>query len=167
MIRATAMAALVVAAAGCGGSGNGAPREPGEVPPPSRTAYIKTADGLCAEVVGPNSEVARSARALQRLSPSDPDFRPKAARHHRRILSVARSFRVDFMALEPPAADREQIDAFNEAYAQVIDDLRALIRALEDGGDYEQAGARYLESLAKVNELATAYGFQVCGRAPG
>ena len=100
------------------------------------------------------------------MSPSDPAFREKAVAHFKRVLKVAESSLHEFRAVEPPAADRERIEEFNDANEEAIQRLRELIDAFESGGDVDQAGQAYVEALGKADRLAEAYGFEVCARLP-
>lgn len=160
-----AISAIVLAGAACGDSDNGdAEATRREGPPRGRADYIAEADALCADVLSEHPEIAAGARRLRRLSPSDPGFHERAARHFRRVLAVARGAWADFEALQPPDADRERVEEFQEASAEPIARLRDLIQAFERREDPDAAGQAYVRALARADRLADAYGFEVCGR---
>ena len=172
-MRAVALVALVLLA-GCSGQSTAepttAPAEPTTAPaasPSGRAAYVAKADAACARARASHPEIARSLRGLQGLTMESPGALPKLAKHYDLVRRVARDFATEFEAIEPPADDRERIDELNGVNEDAIDLLDKAVPELRAGRNPEALFQQYAEKISTANELAAAYGFEVCSRTQG
>ncbi len=130
----------------------------------ARTAYIAEADALCARIAEEHPEVAESAEKLQQIERDDPKLLEKAAKHFALVLRVAQSAQKEFETVAPPVDDAPRIAALNDMNAQAISSLENAVAKLRDGRPGTQALTTYAARIAAADELAKAYGFEVCSR---
>ena len=169
-MRGVAVIALVLLA-GCSGRSTAEPTtEPTTAPaasPSGRAAYVAKADAVCAKARASHPEIARSLRGLRGLTMESPGVIPKLAKHYDLVRRVARDFAAEFEAIEPPADDRERIDELNGVNEDAIALLDKTVPELRAGRNPESLFQQYLEKISTADELAAAYGFEVCSRTQG
>lgn len=136
---------FAVAAASCGGGGDGARIE--------RDTYIARADEVCAAL---RSQV----NALPFSSP-DPNVLANAFREGARLGEEQVR---DLRAIPVPEGDGEQIDAILDLAAELNTVGRAAAGAKADGDDvrFRELIARARKLQRRQRELALAYGFRDC-----
>lgn len=165
MRRAMAMAALSAALVviGCGDSDedtNGTAAE-GDSEPLSKEEYIQQADQICAEP----ADAVREGQADFEAAIERRDAQG-AADALQQTADATTSTLSEFKALEPPAADRQQID---EIVAN-LDERRGLTEQLadalraEDVAGQDAALTELQAEIERGSALAEEYGFQSCGR---
>jgi hypothetical protein len=112
----------------------------------SKDAFIKKADAICTKTQNKTDAIVEAAG----FSPTDAEARVRADK----VVALAQAQVVKLRALTPPSADVKKVakvfDAIDAGWAAVADDPESLT---EDPGP-----------LAKATKLASAYGFEVCGR---
>jgi membrane protease YdiL (CAAX protease family) len=112
----------------------------------SKDAYIQKADAICDKTVKKTDRVVEEAG----FSPTDAEARVRADK----VVALGQAELVKLRALTPPARDAKRIAkiyaAMDAGWAQV--DLHPSSLTDEPG------------PLAKATKLASAYGFEVCGR---
>jgi hypothetical protein len=152
------LAAVIVAAAGCGGSGSG--------PRLTRSELIAKGDAICAKYRKKNRALNENAPAKNPTDPSATDAQVKAsAPILEQLADNLRAARGEFAKLNPPA------DAESD-WNNTLDDLDQLASKL----DQAAASARSLDRQRVVNEYGGIlrlnhristfeqdYGFTVCG----
>jgi hypothetical protein len=164
MRRLAALALVPLASASCGGGSNGGASTAAAGPPEGRAAYVAKADAMCARFQGAHPELARSIESLQGLTMDSPNVYAKLAKHYDLVRTVAREFEQDFTSIAPPAADRERIDELNKVNEEALDLLDDAVPALRAGRNPESTFEQYIQKLNAANQLAAAYGFEVCAR---
>ena len=112
----------------------------------SKDAYIKKADAMCTKTQNKTDAIVEEAG----LSPTDAEARVRADK----VVALAQAEVAKLRALTPPRADVKKVakvyDAIDAGWAAVANDPEQLT---------EEPGP-----LAKATKLASAYGFDVCGR---
>ena len=122
------------------------------------------ADAACARFAGEHPEIARSVSSLQGLTMESPNVKAKLAKHYGLVLTVAREFEDDFKKIPPPAADQDRIDELNKLNDEALALLAQAVPALRAGRNPESEFKQYIAKLGAANQLAAAYGFEVCAR---
>ena len=111
-----------------------------------KDAYIEKADAICTRTQKKTDAVVEEAG----FSPSNAEARVRADK----VIALAQAEVVKLRALTPPAADITRVtkifDAMDEGWAKVEQRPSSLT---------DEPGP-----LAKATKLASAYGFEVCGR---
>jgi hypothetical protein len=186
-LRAACLAGLSsLAVAGCGGSssststGVATPRSTPTTPTTSSTAtssaggtssarakFITQADQVCAaaerSLVAPQKKVDAALKAEQ--SNGTAAHRAALSAAVRETSSVARAELARFRALSPPAVDRQVIAAYLAAVAgqaELVNQLAAAVSA-NKGSAVTTVGDELAAGKTRVDQLAQAYGFNVCG----
>ena len=145
MHRSIAVGLIVVAAGSVGviGATTAGARVTSAV---SKDAYIDKADAICTKTQKKTDAIVEAAG----FSPTDAEARVRADK----VVALAQAEVVKLRALTPPSADAKKVakvyDAIDAGWAAVADDPELLTK--EPG------------PLAKATKLASAYGFEVCGR---
>jgi hypothetical protein len=113
----------------------------------SKDAYIQKADGIC------DRTVLRTDRVIESfgLSPTNAKARVRADK----VVAIAQAELVKLRALTPPSGDVKKVDRIFDAMAAGWAEVAAHPSSLTDEPS----------PLAKATKLASAYGFEVCGRA--
>jgi hypothetical protein len=183
--RTACLAGFSAAAlAGCGSSNSGTstglgstPSTPKSTSPAStgpssattsaRAHFITQADQVCAaserKLVAPQNKVDAALKAEQANGTSA--HRAALAAAVRETSSVAHAELTRLRALTPPAVDRQVIDAYVAAVAsqaQLINQLAAAVKE-NKGSDVTTVGDELATGKTRIDALAQAYGFNVCG----
>jgi hypothetical protein len=159
-LAATLLAALaiVLVAAGCGGSGSrsggttggGTTESDGDAP--TTAAFIKEADQACGKA---EAELTNEVEAFAKendipLGSEEPNEAQQTELFQQVILPNIAKQGEDIAALTPPAGDESTIEELTKTLEQEV------AEAEEEGGLGEKA-------LAGATNLARAYGFKICG----
>jgi hypothetical protein len=172
--------ALLVAAAflfvGCGGSDSDeagrltstrAEATTGkEQASPSKQEYIAQGDAICAEIQADLAGLAQRAEELQAQSDELPeaDFLARAAELWEDQIGLTEVFLRRLGELVSPPGDEAQVEQFLKSIEDGVATAREIQETLAGGKEIPQALAEeYGQTGARGNELARAYGFQVCG----
>ena len=111
-----------------------------------KDAYIEKADAICTKTQKKTDAIVEDAG----FSPTDTEARARADK----VVGLAQAEAVKLRALAPPAGDAKRVtrifDAMEAAWAEV---------ALRPSSLTDEPSP-----LAKATKLASAYGFEVCGR---
>ena len=152
------LAALAIAAAGCGGSGGGTPL--------SKSEFITRGDAICTKYRTKNQALNEDAPAKNPTDPSASDEQVKAsAAILRKLSDNVSGAREEFSELDPP----EQVKS---DWENTLDDLDQIAAGLDDAADAAQAVDRqkvvnvYADILRlnrRVSSFERDYGFKVCG----
>lgn len=143
---ALAVAAVLVAAAGCAKGG-------GRL---TKAEYITRADAICREINEKGGEVSRPTgrdpEALAEYADKTIEFvEPRVER---------------FKALKGPESDQASIDELNASFDRLISNLKGVAAAIRSGD--REAGRKVTTELQmaidKNRRLAKQYGFKECGR---
>ena len=112
----------------------------------SKDAYIDKGDAICTKTQKKTDAIVEAAG----FSPTDAEARVRADK----VVALAQAEVAKLRALTPPSGDVKKVakiyDAIDAGWAAVADDPERLTK--EPG------------PLAKATKLASAYGFEVCGR---
>jgi acyl-CoA reductase-like NAD-dependent aldehyde dehydrogenase len=162
---AALIAALAVGLAACGGSDDDAATTATVTgdPAPGQAEYVAEADAFCTRTAS-NTELSESLTELRKIPETSPAFPERAAAHFRLVRDLALDAREELAAIEPPDALRPRVEDFLEVNDEAIEELRAVIAALERGETADDSANAYARKLAEADRLAEAIGFEVCGR---
>lgn len=163
MRRLLGLALVPLAAAACAGGPEREPTTPA-ADSAGRAAYIAKADATCTRFAAEHPEIERSVRSLQGLSMESPNVKAKLAKHYTLVLTAARGFEDEFKRIPPPSADRERIDELNTLNDEALAVLDRAVPALRAGRNPQAEFEQYIAKLDAANQLAAAYGFEVCSR---
>lgn len=153
---AGALAALAMAAIGCGGDDEAA--DPGL----TRPQYIAQVDALCAKTTRESRSINREIQRLLEASGSLTGRLRKGAPLLRQTYEKQEAKLDAFKKIEPPEADRAQIAELTKAAQGALDDLRDALPAA-DAGDVpaiidlatDASGAR-----TRAERLGATYGLR-------
>jgi hypothetical protein len=129
-----------------------------------RAAYIAEADAACAAFPAQHPELTKSLQKIEGITLDTPESFETLADHFELVHDVATEFAETFESIEPPEADQAQIDELNETNREAIDLLPKIVSGLRSGTNPTAVANEYGQAIAKADELAAAYGFQVCAR---
>jgi hypothetical protein len=175
-------AALLVAAvllvAGCGGSGSEEGKQPTSTraeattgegqASPSKQEYISQGDAICAEVQADLAVLRERAEELQAQSDELPkaEFLARAAEFWQDQIGVTEGFLERFEELGSPSGDEAQVEQFLRSIEDGIATAGDIQETLAGGDEVPEALVEeYGQTVVRGNELARAYGFQVCGQS--
>lgn len=167
MRRAGLLALLPLVLAACGGSGGTTPPQQADTSAAAakaRSAYIAKADAACARFQGNHPEIGRSIAKLKGLTIESPNALEILATHYELVRDVVTEFKAEFTKIEPPEADRERIDELNKLNDEALALLSEAIPELRAGRNPNDLFVDYGGKVAAANQLAAAYGFEVCSR---
>jgi hypothetical protein len=152
------LAALAIAAAGCGSGGGDTPL--------SKSEFITRGDAICTKYRTKNQALNEDAPAKNPTDPSASDEQVKASAPILRKLSDnVSSAREEFSELDPP-------EPVKSDWENTLDDLDQIAAGLDDAADAAQALDRqkvvnvYADILRlnrRVSSFEKDYGFKVCG----
>jgi hypothetical protein len=162
---AALIAALALALTACGGSDDDAATTatPTGDPAPAQAEYVAEADAFCTRAAS-NPELSESLTELRKVPETSPAFPERAAAHFRLVRDLALDARDGLAAIEPPDALRPRVEEFLAVNDEAIEELRAVIAALERGETASDSASAYARKLAEADRLAEGIGFEVCGR---
>ncbi len=129
-----------------------------------RAAYIAEADAACAEFPGQHPELAASLERIEGITLDSPESFETLADHFELVHEVATEFAATFESIEPPGEDRPQIDELNITNHQALDLLPKIVAGLRSGTNPTAVANEYGQTIAKADQLAADFGFQVCAR---
>jgi hypothetical protein len=171
---------LVVAAllfVGCGGSesdeaGPTTGTQPGvttgEAQAPSKQEYIAQGDAVCADIQTGAARLAQQAEDLQAQNDelSKEVFLAKAAQFWQGQIRLIEDFLERFEGLGSPSGDEAQVERLLTSIEDGIAKAREIQETLAGGEEVPEALVEeYGQTVVRGNELARAYGFQVCGQS--
>jgi hypothetical protein len=171
---------LVVAAllfVGCGGSesdeaepttGTQPGATTGEAQPPSKQEYIAQGDVICAHIQTGAARLAQQAEDLQAQNDELPkeEFLANAAQFWQGQIRLTEGFLERFERLGSPSGDEAQVEQFLTSIEDGIAKAREIQETLAGGEEVPEALVEeYGQTVVRGNELARAYGFQVCGQS--
>lgn len=163
--RPRRLGALLVAAAlllaGCGGS------ERDEAEAPSKQQYIAQGDAICADIQADAARLRQRAAELQAQSGELPktEFLAQAAAFWQDQIRVAEDFLQRFEDLGSPSGDEAEVEEFRRNMEDGIATAREIRETLAGGEEVSEALVQeYGQIVARGNESARDYGFQVCGQ---
>jgi hypothetical protein len=143
------------------------PTKPANPADPATAAFIHSADQICAvantELTRPQAKVDAALKAEQRKGTAA--NRKALAGAVRAEAAVASVELGRLRALSPPASDRATAVAYTSAVAgqvRLIDQLADAVDA-DDGKALTSIGDSLTSGGARVDQLASANGFKVCG----
>ncbi len=129
-----------------------------------RAAYIAEADAACAAFPAEHPELAASMQKIDGITLANPQEFKTLADHFELVHEVASEFAETFEDIEPPEADRAAIDELNTTNREAIDLLPKIVNELRKETNPTAIAQQYGEAIAKADQIATAFGFQVCAR---
>jgi len=135
---------------------------------PSKQEYIAQGDAICAEIQADLAGLAQRAEELQAQSDELPeaDFLARAAQLWEDQIGLTEAFLRRFEELVSPPGDEAQVEQFLESIEDGVATAREIQETLAGGREVPQALVEeYGQTGARGNELARAYGFQVCGQS--
>ena len=170
-VAVTAFAACV-ALLGCGGEADeapGPPRRSGDASgeararpgkAPTRSAFLKEADAVCAEAKRRAAPLAAAAEAMA----ADEDAAGVAA-ELRKGLPIAEGFLDRMRSLTPPTGDERRVARYLDVVSEQARRVPPLVEALEaeDISTIEVLAAELREGNRRAGRLASLYGFKDCG----
>jgi hypothetical protein len=138
---------------------------------PARARFITQADRVCLrtdnELEAQQAKVDLAVKAEQKTS--TPAHRKALASGMREETSLAKAELTRLQALKPPAADRASVARYLTAVASQVKLVDQFAQAVDDddAAGVTTASAKLTLGETTVENLATAYGFKVCGSTAG
>lgn len=148
-----ALAALVVALAGCGDDG------------PSKEDFTKRADAICKDANAAVAPIKEQSAAAQRESDPDQVF-AAMSRVTRRTADVTEPFVARLDTLETPSDDRDELKGWIADLRRQLQLVERLGRAFA-GRDQQQIVmlAQQVEAIeTRTNRFAASYGMRECAK---
>ena len=153
MKRLLTAAAVVVALAGCGDDGDGAPSAAGAAEPP---AYVAKADAICK--AANTKETALGGGTPGWMFEDQYDDR----RFLRRFTDVGRAAARDLRELDAPAEDRDHAQAMLTALDRMVEALDVRIAALRSGKGMDDMVDEYMGGYGDLVAAAGSLGLSEC-----
>ena len=139
-----------------------------EAQAPSKQEYIAQGDAICADTQTGAARLAQQAEDLQAQSDELPkeEFLAKAAEFWQGQIRLTEGFLERFQGLGSPSGDEAQVEQFLTSIEDGIATAREIQETLAGGEEVPEALVEeYGQTVVRGNELARAYGFQVCGQS--